>query len=205
MTETKSTSLQLLPSEISFLIFRHYILFIVFFISFLSPTKSYSQFFNPEDSFIENAGDGTVILLPVSAAATTLILKDYKGTWQLAKSFALNLAVTGAAKVLINKQRPLQGGDHAFPSGHTSVAFQGASFFHRRYGFKYSIPAYVLAGYTSFSRIHATRHDGWDVLAGAVVGIGSTWIFTTPRDRENMELTFSSSEEHLSLGFKYTF
>lgn len=178
---------------------------VLFFVFLLSPIQSYSQFFNPEDTFIENAGDGTAFLLPISAGVTTLIIQDYTGTWQFTKSFALNLAVTGAAKVLINKDRPLDGGGYAFPSGHTSVAFQSASFYHRRYGFKYSIPAYILAGYTSFSRIHATRHDGWDVLAGAVVGVGSTWFFTKPREGENMQLTFSSSDDYYLLGFTYTF
>lgn len=183
--------------------YRFLIVFLFFF--FLSGPKSHSQFFNPEDSFIENAGDGTLFFIPASALATTLIVKDYEGSWQFTKSAALNVAVTGVAKVLINKERPFQGGDYAFPSGHTSIAFQSASFFHRRYGFKYSIPAYLLAGYTGFSRVHATRHDSWDVLAGAVVGIGSTWFFTTPRKEKNMELTFTSSDDHYLLGFKYVF
>jgi len=105
----------------------------IFLIVFLSlflftPENSYSQFFNKEDSFIENSGDAAVIILPISAVATSARLKDKPGVWQFTKSFALNLAVTGAGKVLINKQRPLQGGDHAFPSGHTSVAFQSASY-----------------------------------------------------------------------------
>lgn len=178
---------------------------ISFFYLFFFPADVQGQFFSRENSFIENAGDAAFFVLPASAMTTTLIAGDYRGTWQFTKSFALNLAVTGAAKVLINKERPFHGGNYAFPSGHTSVAFQGASFFHRRYGFKYSIPAYILAGYTGFSRIHATRHDGWDVLAGAAVGIGSTWFFTSPRERENMELTFSSSDDHYMLGFKYTF
>lgn len=191
--------------EAWWIFFRQYLLLCIFLILFLSPAEVRSQFFNPEDSFIENTGDGTLFALPVSAVATSLILKDRRGTWQFTKSFALNLAVTGAAKALINKDRPFHGGGHAFPSGHTSVAFQSASFFHRRYGFKYSIPAYALAGYTGWTRIHATRHDGWDVLAGAVVGIGSTWFFTTPREEKNMELTFSSSDEHFLLGFKYNF
>lgn len=179
------------------------IVFISLFLCF--PIHSYSQFFNKEDSFIENAGDAGVIILPVSAAATTLILKDKQGAWQFTKSFVLNLAVTGAGKILINKQRPLQGGDHAFPSGHTSVAFQSASYFHRRYGFKYSIPAYVLAGFTAYSRYNAARHDGWDILGGAIVGIGSTYIFTTPREQQQMELTFSSGEDAFLLGFNYRF
>lgn len=184
---------------------RHYLLLSLFVCVFLSPSEVRSQFFNPDDTFIENAGDATLFTLPISAMATTFILKDRKGAWQFTKSFALNLAVTAGTKVLINKERPFHGGGKAFPSGHTSVAFQSASFFHRRYGFKYSIPAYVLAGYTGWSRIHATRHDGWDVLAGAAVGIGSTWLFTTPREDQDMELTFSSSDDHYLLGFKYTF
>lgn len=186
-------------------IIQQYLITGLFLIIFLKPTEIHSQIFNSEDSFIENAGDGTVLLLPASAVVTTFILEDHQGFWQFSKSFALNLAVTGAAKVLINKERPFEGGGYAFPSGHTSIAFQSASYFHRRYGFKYSIPAYVLAGYTGFSRIHATRHDGWDVLAGAVVGIGSSWFFTDRRKNEAMEITFSSSDDQYLLGFKYIF
>lgn len=145
------------------------------------------------------------MLLPASALTTTIILRDKQGAWQMTKSFLLNLAVTGAGKVLINKQRPLEGGDYAFPSGHTSVAFQSASFFHRRYGFKYSIPAYVLASFTAYSRLNAHRHDGWDILAGAAVGIGSTFFFTTPYEDRKMELTFSSGEDAYMLGFRYRF
>ena len=185
--------------------FRLFLLLNLFLIISFSSMEVRAQFFNPDDSFIENSGDGTLFLLPASAVATSLILKDYQGTWQFTKSLALNLVVTGAAKVLINKDRPLDGGDKAFPSGHTSTAFQGATFFHRRYGFKYSIPAYLLAGYTSFSRLHATRHDGWDILAGAAVGIGSTWFFTKPREKEKKELSFSSGEDYFLMKFTYVF
>lgn len=185
--------------------FRNYILGLFLCLVFLFPGESYSQFFNPEDSKIENLGDAAVVLLPVSAVTTSYFMKDKKGAWQFTKSFALNLAVTGAMKVLINKQRPLQGGDHAFPSGHTSVAFQSASYYHRRYGFKYSIPAYVLAGFTAYSRLNAERHDGWDILAGAIVGIGSTWFFTSPYQEERMEFTFSGYDDVFLLGFKYHF
>ncbi|WP_339649102.1 phosphatase PAP2 family protein [uncultured Salegentibacter sp.] len=180
--------------------------FVIFCCIFLLTTNNtYGQFFEKEDSFIEKSGDASVILLPVSAFATSLILKDKTGSWQFTKGFLLNLAVTGAGKYLINKERPLQGGGYAFPSGHTSVAFQGASFFHRRYGFKYSIPAYILAGFTGYSRLNAKRHDGWDVLAGAAIGIGSTFFFTTPYEDQQMEITFSSGDDAYLLGFIYTF
>jgi len=95
-------------------------IFILIFVStlYLAPNDVYSQFFEKEDSFIEKSGDASVMLLPVSSLATSIISEYNKGTWQFTKSFLLNLAVTGAGKVLINKQRPLQGGDYAFPSGH---------------------------------------------------------------------------------------
>lgn len=184
---------------------RNYIFGIFLCLLFLFPVESHSQFFNPEDSNIENAGDAALVLLPVSAVATTYFMKDKQGAWQFSKGFVLNLAVTGAMKVLINKERPLQGGDYAFPSGHTSVAFQSASFYHRRYGFKYSIPAYVLAGFTAYSRLNAARHDGWDILAGAIVGIGSTWFFTKPYQEERMQFTFTGYDDVFVLGFKYHF
>ncbi len=183
----------------------HSFMIIFFLLFFLIPTYSYSQFFNKDDSFIENAGDAAAILLPVSAATTSLILGDNKGVWQFSKSFLLNLAVTGAGKALINKERPLQGGDFAFPSAHTSVAFQGASYIHRRYGFKYSIPGYILASFAAYSRYNAARHDEWDILGGVIVGVGSTYIFTTPREKRQIELTFSSGEDAFLLGFKYRY
>ena len=172
---------------------------------FLNPTSSNAQVIKKHTEQIERAGDIILVALPATAAATTLVLKDKKGSWQFTKSFLMNAAVTLALKYGVNKRRPFDGGYQAFPSGHTSITFQSASFIHRRYGFKYSIPGYLLAAYTGYSRIYATRHDGWDVLAGAVVGIGSTYLFTTPYQRERMQLTFSSGEGQYLLGFIYKF
>jgi len=50
-----------------------------------------------------------------------------------------------------------------------------------------------------------SSHDGWDVAAGVLVGIGSTYLFTTPYQREHYELTFSSGDETYLLGLKYKF
>jgi len=49
---------------------------------------------------------------------------------------------------------------NALPSCYTSTTLQSASFNHKHYGFKYSIPAYAIAGFTAFSRIDAQKHDG---------------------------------------------
>lgn len=184
---------------------RRLLLIFLFIFLFLAPSQSKAQLFDSDTESVEAVGDLIFIALPASSLATTVILEDRKGTWQFVKSFALNAAVTYALKYTINKKRPLDGGYQAFPSGHTSVTFQAASFIHRRYGFKYSIPGYILAGVTAYSRVHATRHDGWDVLAGAAVGIGSSFIFTTPYQREHMDLTFRSTNGFYLLGFTYKF
>ena len=154
---------------------------------------------------IQSSGDVLLFALPASALTSSLILKDYKGTLQFAKGFAVNQAITIGLKYATDKKRPFNNGDRAFPSGHTSTTFQSAAFIQKRYGWKYGIPAYALAGFTGYSRINAQKHDGWDVLAGAVVGVGSAYLFTTPYQREHMELTFSNDEKSFALGFVYKF
>jgi len=181
------------------------ILFLVLSLTFLTSTTTHAQLIKPKNEAIRTTGDILLFTMPAATFATTLILKDKQGTWQFAKAFAANAAITYGLKVALNKPRPYNNGDNAFPSGHTSTTFQSASFIHKRYGFKYSIPGYVLAGFTAFSRINAQKHDGYDILAGAVVGIGSTLIFTTPYQQEHMELSFSGEQGKYLLGFNYKF
>lgn len=187
------------------LYFRKLILLVCFSFLFLYPEPSKAQLIPPNSPAIETSGDIILYSLPASALATTFLLKDRKGTWQFAKGFVVNSAVTLAVKYGINKPRPFDSGFQAFPSGHTSITFQAASFIHLRYGWEYGIPAYILSSWTGYSRINATRHDGYDVLAGAVVGIGSSLLFTKPYEDNNMQLTFSSGEDSWLIGFNYTF
>lgn len=137
--------------------------------------------------------------------ASSLVVGDYNGTWQFTKGALLNQAVTIGLKYAVNKERPFDNGEMAFPSGHTSTTFQSAAFIQKRYGWKYGIPAYALAGFTGYSRINAQVHEGWNVLAGAAIGIGSAYIFSTPYQQEHMELTFSSYDGNYLLEFNYKF
>ncbi|TVZ27692.1 PAP2 superfamily protein [Gillisia sp. Hel_I_86] len=178
--------------------YTNVVLFLMFI--FLLIPNTYAQ-----NKTIETSGDIFLFALPAAAFGTTLILKDKEGSWQFTKAFLVNEAVTFGLKIALNKPRPYNNGDNAFPSGHTSTTFQSASFIHRRYGFKYSIPVYIAAGFTAFSRINAQKHDGWDILAGAVVGIGSTYLFTTPYQQEHLELTMNSTNGNYLLGFVYKF
>jgi membrane-associated phospholipid phosphatase len=154
---------------------------------------------------LETAGDIILFALPAAVLTTTFIKGDTKGSWQFAKGFLLTEAVTFGLKVVIVKNRPDSSGKDSFPSGHTSTTFHSAAFVHRRYGFKYSIPAYALAGFTAASRIAADKHDGWDVLGGMIIGVGSAYLFTTEYQKEHMELTFTKHRGSYLLGFNYKF
>lgn len=126
---------------------------------------------------IEKSGDIVQVLIPSIAYGTTLYLDDKEGRDQFYLSFTVNMAVTYGLKYTLNKKRP-NGGEHSFPSGHTSSAFQGAAFIHDRYGLKYAIPAYLGATFVGYSRVKSNKHYTIDVIAGAAIGALSSFYFT---------------------------
>jgi hypothetical protein len=142
-----------------------------------------------EEGKAEKAGDIICILIPATAYATTLVVGDKEGRSQFYRSFLTNLGVTYALKFVINKPRPENNGHYSFPSAHTSVAFQGATFIHRRYGLRYSIPAYLGAAFVGWSRVEGEshKHDFTDVAAGAAIGILSSYCFTERYDGLDIE------------------
>ena len=167
----------------------------------LSSMLTYSQ----SNNGINTSGDVILFALPIAAAGSTLIIKDKEGSIQFLKGLVLNQAITFGLKLAIDKRRPDGSDTNSFPSGHTSTTFQAATFIQMRYGIEYGIPAYLLASYTGFTRIYSKKHYFLDVLAGAVIGIGSSYLFTTPYQQEHMELTFSNNENNYFVGFKYKF
>lgn len=128
---------------------------------------------------IETSGDIIQILIPAVAYGTTFYLDDKEGRMQFYKSFFTTIAVTQGLKFTIDKDRP-NGSEQSFPSGHTSAAFQGATFIHQRYGLNYGIPAYIAASFVGYSRVEADKHYIEDVLAGAAIGAASSLYFTEP-------------------------
>lgn len=134
---------------------------------------------------VETSGDVLVFVTPVAGLATTLIMKDYQGLKQAAFSGATALAATYALKYIVRKERPDKSDKLSFPSSHTMVAFTGAAFIQRRYGWKYGIPAYLVSTYVAWSRVYADKHDWWDVAAGAAIGVGCAYIYTRPFARKH--------------------
>ena len=126
---------------------------------------------------IETAGDVLLIILPATAAGMTVGFKDREGTLQFGESAALTLGATYGLKYAIDEERP-NGGRHSFPSAHTSISFASAEFMRKRYGWKYGIPAYAAALFVAYSRVEARQHYTYDVIAGAAIGMGSSYLFT---------------------------
>ncbi len=157
---------------------------------------------------LEGTGDVLQIGIPFTAGVVSILEKDYEGTKQLALSYGTTLVITYSLKHIIRSKRP-EGRDRydSFPSGHTSSAFSGASFIQKRYGWKYGWIAYTLAGIVGVSRMEGPDgyHDIWDVLGGAIVGIGSTYVYTTPYQEGHVNIGFASGNKDYLLTFKYHF
>ncbi|CAN5526540.1 phosphatase PAP2 family protein [soil metagenome] len=104
----------------------------------------------------------------------------------------INIVVTTGMKAAFNRTRPSDkypndvfvlttSNGQSFPSGHTSLAFATATSFAIQYKKWYVVvPAYLWAGSVGYSRMYLGKHYPTDVLAGAVVGAGSSvlshWI-----------------------------
>ena len=121
------------------------------------------------------------MFVPVALGAGLSLYKgDYEGLVEMGKTLAVSTAVTYILKYSVKKSRPDSSGLDAFPSNHCNFSFAGATFLMKRYGWEWGVPAYVLSGCVAWGRMYAGKHDIWDVIAGAAIGVGSGLLFTTP-------------------------
>lgn len=153
----------------------------------------------------ETAGDVLRVAIPAAAFALTVRRDDTQGRRQFYRSFAANVGATYLLKDVVDKDRPDDSDDDAFPSGHASMAFHGAAFIHRRYGIRQAWPAYVLAGVTGATRVNADEHDTADVLAGAGVGIAAAFLLTDRWQDSGVTFTPIVGDGTLAVSFSGTF
>ena len=130
------------------------------------------------------------LALPLSLGVTGLLTHDKTLQQQGISSFSSIVVSMGAVYVLkktINRERPvvkypfihplIEEYDSSFPSGHTTAAFTTATSLALQFKKWYVVvPAYVWAGGVAYSRLHAGVHYPSDLLAGAVLGVGSAWL-----------------------------
>jgi membrane-associated phospholipid phosphatase len=153
---------------------------------------------------VERAGDVLQLVVPAVALGMTYQRDDAEGRTQFAKAFATNLGATYALKYTVDARRP-NGGEHSFPSGHTSVAFQGAAFLHARYGWETAWPAYAAAAFVGYSRVDSRNHYTRDVVAGAALGVASSLYFTRPYTRNSGVILPLASSRDLGLVYLKAF
>lgn len=139
-----------------------------------------------QHKFVERSTDILCLAPAATGLVKALVEKDRKGCLQLSLSAVTGIAFNYGLNACVKKKRPEMparpdwGDRHAFPSTHSMAAFDGATFLMRRYGWKWGVPAYAVSCYVAWGRVHAGKHDWWDVLGGAVVGAGAALIYTRP-------------------------
>jgi len=153
----------------------------IFYILFLS------NLLFAQTTTTEKIGDALRLAIPIGAYASTLYLEDKEGQMEFYKSFGVTVASTYALKYTVKRERPNGENDRSFPSGHSSSTFGAASFIHLRYGWEYAVLPYVGAIYTGYSRVASKQHYIGDVIAGATIGILSSWYFTLPYNKLQVE------------------
>ena len=151
----------------------------------------------------ETLGDILSAIIPIGGYGTALYLDDKEGQTEFYKSYGTTLATTYALKYSVREKRPDSDAQDSFPSGHTSSAFSGASFIHKRYGFKYAVVPYLGAIYTAYSRVHSNRHYRRDVVAGAILGTASSWYFTTSYNKVEITPSIESKYQGVKVSYKW--
>ena len=130
------------------------------------------------------------LAIPVVVMGVGLIGKDAptrRKAIAIGSSLVASSAITLIMKGAINRPRPFviypdiqkltDAGSASFPSGHTSTAFAAATSLSLEYPKWYVIaPSYLWAGTVGYSRMHLGVHYPSDVLVGAVVGAGTSFL-----------------------------
>lgn len=149
--------------------------------------------------------------LPVAAAVYTLTQKDYKGLSQLAigsgsvlaATFAIKYTFAGISRNHENwakiSKRPDSNLYEGFPSGHTSFAFSAAGFMQRRYGWQWGVPTTILATLVGVSRVTSQRHTITQVIAGAILGYGVSYLVANRLDK-NTNINIDIDGQEISKG-----
>jgi membrane-associated phospholipid phosphatase len=123
----------------------------------------------------------------------------------MAKASLYSGLITDILKPVINEQRP-NGGNHSFPSGHTTTAFAFASYVASEHPWYIGVPAYVMASYVGFCRMQDNFHFLHDVVAGATLGI-SYGIAISQNSRSeqktNSAIVVVPTEDLKGMGLKY--
>jgi membrane-associated phospholipid phosphatase len=141
--------------------------------------------------FLSNTTYPVAVATPVAMFITGLATHNKELQLKSAKSGASIVLASGlslAIKISVKRPRPYttypvliikkgKGGNLSFPSGHTTTAFATATSLSLAFPKWYVIvPSYTFASAVAYSRMHLGMHYPSDVLAGIVIGIGTSFL-----------------------------
>jgi membrane-associated phospholipid phosphatase len=123
----------------------------------------------------------------LSEAYVSHSLERKQKAWEITTTWAATAGTTWVLKRAINRKRPFEefpeiqklddGGSPSFPSGHTSSAFGFATAISLAYPKWYIVaPSMAWATAVGYSRLHLGVHYPSDVLGGAILGAGCSYI-----------------------------
>lgn len=125
----------------------------------------------------------------IAQIAIPVIERDPVGMMQLLYVGVSTTLVTHGLKYLLDPvtvwgtrlgERP-SGGRHNMPSGHSSMAACALYYVCRRYGWHHALYMLPVTLLTMFARVEMNVHTASAVVAGALVGILMSAIFTSKR------------------------
>jgi membrane-associated phospholipid phosphatase len=140
---------------------------------------------------ITNSASPVAYGVPLVLLSIALIKKDSslkRNTIYIGTSVVVSTGISTILKYAVNRDRPFvtypflqnvtEGGSASFPSGHTTDAFSLATSISIAYPKWYVIvPAYLWAGAVGYSRMDLGVHYPSDVLAGAIIGSATSYLF----------------------------
>lgn len=145
---------------------------------------------DPSMRFLSNTTAEICIAVPIAMAGYSWIKKDslnFRKSVIIGASVVTSAAITYALKHAVNRTRPfvtypsldpaISVSSASFPSGHTSNTFALATSLSLAYPKWYVIaPSYLWASSVAYSRLHLGVHYPSDLLAGALIGAGSSFL-----------------------------
>ena len=126
----------------------------------------------------------TMFITGVAKHDNDLKIKSYT----TGASIIITSLLTSGIKIAVKRERPFvaypeliykksSASGYSFPSGHTSVAFATATSLSLAFPKWYVIvPAYTYAAAIGYSRMYLGVHYPTDVLAGILVGMGTSFL-----------------------------
>ena len=119
-----------------------------------------------------------------------------------AASWVVTAGTGWVIKHTVKEWRPDESDQKSFPSGHTMIAFAGATALHKEFGKVspwISVAGYGVATFVAVDRVARDRHHWYDVVAGAGLGFAlteATWWLSDqlfPRQKGNIAIGFSGN------------